>query len=48
MTLPLNLPIFSPVSSTMSPERRMRRNGTCPVRCSPIIIIRATQKKRMS
>jgi len=48
MTLPFTLLIFSPVSSTMSPERRTRLNGTSFMKWRPIIIIRATQKKRMS
>ncbi len=48
ITLPFTLLIFSPVSSTMRPERSTRRNGTSFVKCSPNMIMRATQKKRMS
>ena len=48
MTLPFTLLILSPVSSTMRPESSTRRNGTRPVKCRPIIIMRATQKNRMS
>ena len=48
MTLPLTLDIFSPCSSTTMACRYTVRNGTFFMKCSPIIIMRATQKKRMS
>ncbi len=48
MTLPLDLLIFCPRSSRTRPWMNTVRNGTSPMKCSPIIIIRATQKKMMS
>ena len=48
MTLPFDLLIFAPFSSRTSPWMTTWRKGTWPVKCSPIIIIRATQKKMMS
>ncbi len=49
MTLPLDLDIFWPVlvaHQGMDVDRR--GTGTSPMKCRPIIIIRATQKKMMS
>ncbi len=48
MTLPLDFDILSPCSSSMSPVMYTSRKGTSPVNLSPIIIMRATQKKMMS
>ena len=48
MTLPLTLDILSPFSSTTMACRSTVRNGTFFMKCRPIIIMRATQKKRMS
>ncbi len=47
-TFPLDLLIFAPLASRTRPWITTSRNGARPVRCSPIIIIRATQKKMMS
>jgi hypothetical protein len=48
MTLPFTLLILSPVSSTTSPWSSTRLKGGFPMKWMPIIIMRATQKKRMS
>jgi hypothetical protein len=48
MTFPFTLLIFSPVSSTTIPWSKTRENGAFPMKWMPIIIMRATQKKRMS
>ncbi len=48
MPLPFTLDIFSPFSSTTIGVRYTVRNGTLPMKCRPIIIMRATQKKMMS
>ena len=48
MTLPFDLDIFWPRSSRTRPWMHTVRNGTSPMKCRPIIIIRATQKKMMS
>ena len=48
MPFPLVLDIFSPFSSTISAVRYTQRNGTLFMKCSPAMIMRATQKKRMS
>ncbi len=49
MTLPLDFDIFWPFSSRTRPLMMTRLNGTSPsMKCRPIIIIRATQKKMMS
>ena len=48
MTLPFTFDIFSPFSSATMACRYTVRNGTFPMKCRPIIIMRATQKKRMS
>ena len=48
MPLPLVLDILSPFSSVTIEVRYTVRNGTLPMKCRPIIIIRATQKKMMS
>ncbi len=48
MTLPLDLDIFCPRSSRTRPLMTTRLNGTWSWNSSPIIIIRATQKKMMS
>ncbi len=47
MTLPRVFDIFSPPTRT-SPCRCTTANGACPVKRRPAMIIRATQKKRMS
>jgi hypothetical protein len=48
-TLPLDLLILAPLASRTRPWITTWRNGTSPsMKCSPIIIIRATQKKMMS
>ena len=48
ITLPFIFDIFSPFSSRTIACRYTVRNGTSSMKCRPIIIIRATQKKRMS
>ncbi len=48
MTFPFTFDIFSPFSSTTIACRKTVRNGTFFMKCRPIIIMRATQKKRMS
>mgnify|MGYP003694230255 CR=1 FL=1 len=48
MMLPFDLDILSPCSSRMRPVMYTSRNGTSPANLSPIMIIRATQKKMMS
>ena len=48
MTLPLDLDIFAPEASRTRALMKTRLNGASPVKCRPIIIIRATQKKMMS
>ena len=48
IALPLLLLIFSPFSSRIRPCRYTVRKGTAPVKCSPAIIMRATQKNRIS
>ena len=48
MMLPFDFDILSPCSSRMSPVMYTSRNGTSPVNFSPIMIMRATQKKMMS
>ena len=48
ITFPFTLLILSPVSSTIRPESSTRRKGTSFMKCKPNIIMRATQKKRMS
>ena len=47
-TSPFVLDIFLPSGSRISPDRYTVRKGSLPVRWSPSIIIRATQKKMMS
>jgi hypothetical protein len=48
-TLPLDLLIFWPFSSRTRPWMAIFLNGTSPsMKCIPIIIMRATQKKMMS
>ena len=48
MTLPLDFDILAPSASRIRALMKTRSNGTFPVKCRPIIIIRATQKKMMS
>ena len=48
MPLPRLLDILRPCSSRTRPWMNTVRNGTSSMKCSPIIIIRATQKKMMS
>ena len=48
MTFPFTLLILSPVSSTTIPWSSTRANGARFMKWIPNIIIRATQKKRMS
>ncbi len=48
MTLPLDLLIFWPFSSRTRALMNTLSKGTSPMKCRPIIIIRATQKKMMS
>jgi hypothetical protein len=48
ITLPFTLLIFSPVSSTTRPCSSTRLKGGSPMKWMPIIIMRATQKNRMS
>ncbi len=48
MTLPFTFDIFSPRSSRTIACKKTVRKGTSPMKCSPNIIIRATQKKMMS
>jgi hypothetical protein len=48
MTFPRVLLIFSPLGSRTSAWITTSRKGAFPVNSIPIIIIRATQKKRMS
>ena len=48
MTLPFVFDIFLPYGSRMSPERYTTEKGSSLVSHSPSIIMRATQKKRMS
>ena len=48
MTLPFVFDIFWPFSSRTRPCRTTSRNGTAPSNQQPAMIIRATQKKRMS
>ena len=48
MTFPLDFDIFWPFSSRTRPLMMTRLNGTSSMKCRPIIIIRATQKKMMS
>ena len=47
-TLPLDLLIFWPLPSLMSPVMYISLNGTSPANLSPNIIIRATQKNMIS
>ena len=47
-TLPFVFDMRWPCASRMSPDRYTVWNGSTSVRCSPSIIIRATQKNRMS
>ncbi len=46
--LPFDLDILSPSASRTMALMCTCRNGTLPVKCSVIMIIRATQKKMMS
>ena len=46
--LPFDFDIFWPSLSRTRPVMYTSRNGTCPVRRSVTMIIRATQKKMMS
>ncbi len=46
--MPLVFDIFAPNASRTSALMNTRRNGTSPMKCRPIIIILATQKKMMS
>jgi len=46
--LPLDFDILAPVASRTRALMNTRLKGTCPVKWSPCIIIRATQKKMMS
>jgi hypothetical protein len=48
MMLPLDFDIFWPCSSRIRPVMYTSRNGTSSANLSPIMIIRATQKKMMS
>ncbi len=48
ITFPRVLDIFSPFSSRTIAWRKTVLNGTSSMKCRPIIIIRATQKKMMS
>ena len=48
MTLPFVFDIFLPFSSVTVEVRYTVRNGTFFMKCRPIIIMRATQKKMMS
>ena len=48
MTLPVDLDILRPVSSRTRACRYTSWKGTWPMKCWPIIIMRATQKKMMS
>ncbi len=48
ITLPLVLDIFWPCSSRNSPWMQTSLNGGAPMWCTPLKIIRATQKKMMS
>jgi hypothetical protein len=48
MTFPFTFDIFSPFSSRTIACRYTARKGTSPMKWMPSIIIRATQKKRMS
>ena len=48
MTLPFVFDILAPCSSRTIACRYTTGNGTSPRKCMPIIIIRATQKNRMS
>jgi len=48
MTLPFVFDIFWPCSSRTRPLRKTCENGALPVKRRPNMIIRATQKKRMS
>ena len=47
-TLPSDLLIFLPCASSTRPWMYTCLNGTLPVKCVVIMIIRATQKKMMS
>src|SRR5258708_233482 len=46
--VPLDFDIFSPLAVRTSECKYTARKGTLRVKCNPIMIIRATQKKRMS
>ncbi len=48
MTFPFVFDIFWPRSSRTRPWRKTSRKGTRPSNQTPAMIIRATQKKRMS
>jgi hypothetical protein len=48
MTFPLDLLIFWPRSSLMMGWKKTRSNGIFFIKCSPIMIIRATQKNIIS
>ena len=48
ITLPIVFDIFRPCSSRTRPLRNTCENGAFPVKRRPIMIMRATQKKRMS
>ena len=48
MTLPFDFDIFCPRSSRTSAWMYTVGNGTSFIKCRPIIIMRATQKKMMS
>ena len=48
MVLPFTFDILSPFSSVTIVCRYTVRKGTFFMKCSPAIIMRATQKKRMS
>ena len=46
--MPFVFDIFAPFSSSTRVWMKTVLNGTSPMKCRPIIIIRATQKKMMS
>ena len=48
MVLPFDFDIFCPSASRTMALMYTSRKGTLPVKCSVIMIIRATQKKMMS
>ena len=49
ITLPFDFDILAPLHHEPNGGCKRRRNGTAPFeKCSPIIIMRATQKKIMS